>query len=66
MKFVFEKFVETDMSFAARATVRQKTGQIGFNLGAINRFGIRDFGFLCFVFRSKSPCSWDGACKGKV
>lgn len=43
MEFNFEKFVDTDKSFAARATIRQRTGQIGFNLGSINLYKIRDY-----------------------
>ena len=50
MKFKFEKFVETDSSFAAKVTIRQRTGQIGFNSGAINRFKVNDFKFVVLYF----------------
>ncbi|WP_417375962.1 hypothetical protein [Gimesia maris] len=50
MGFDFVKFVEVDDSFAARATIRQKTGQIGFNSGALNRFKIRDFEYVVLYF----------------
>ncbi len=50
MGFNFERFTDTDSSFAARVTVRQRTGQIGFNTGAINRFKIRDYKFAILYF----------------
>lgn len=50
MKFEFEKFVETDASFSAKVTIRQRTGQLGFNSGAVNRFKLeqREFAILYF------------------
>jgi hypothetical protein len=53
MRFKFERFTETDSSFAARVTIRQRTGQIGFNAGAINRFKIRDYKFAILYFDSQ-------------
>lgn len=50
MGFNFQRFTDTDSSFAARVTVRQRTGQIGFNTGAINRFKIRDYTFAILYF----------------
>jgi hypothetical protein len=50
MKFKFEKFVETDSSFAAKVTIRQRTGQIGFNAGAINRFRVNDYKYVVLYF----------------
>lgn len=50
MKFKFEKFVETDSSFAAKVTIRQRTGQIGFNSGAINRFKVNDYKYVVLYF----------------
>lgn len=50
VKFEFEKFVEVDSSFSAKVTVRQKTGQIGFNSGAINRFKIDNFSYSILYF----------------
>ena len=50
MDFKFEKFVETDKSFSARITIRQKTGQLGFNIGAVNRFKIHDFKYGILYF----------------
>ena len=49
MPFLFEKFTDTDKSFAAGITIRQ-TGQFGFNAGAINRFRINDFSFAVLYF----------------
>jgi hypothetical protein len=49
MKFKFEKFTDTDTSFAARVTIR-RTGQIGFNTGAINSFGVRDAEYCILYF----------------
>ncbi len=50
MKFKFEKFVETDSSFAAKVTIRQRTGQIGFNSGAINRFKVNNYKYVILYF----------------
>lgn len=50
MKFKFEKFLETNSSFAAKVTIRQRTGQIGFNLGAINRFKIHEYKYAILYF----------------
>ena len=50
MKFTFEKFVEIDSSFAAKVTIRQRTGQIGFNSGAINRFKVNNFKYAILYF----------------
>lgn len=50
MKFKFEKFLETNSSFAAKVTIRQRTGQIGFNLGAINRFKIHEYKYAVLYF----------------
>lgn len=50
MKFNFEKFVETNSSFAAKVTIRQRTGQIGFNLGAVNRFKIHEYKYAILYF----------------
>ena len=50
MKFKFEKFVETDSSFAAKVTIRQRTGQIGFNSGAMNRFKVNEFKYAILYF----------------
>lgn len=50
VQFNFEKFVDTDKSFSARVTIRQKTGQFGFNTGAVNRFKIHDFQYGILYF----------------
>jgi hypothetical protein len=42
MPFNFERFTDTESSYAARITIRQ-TGQFGFNTGALNRFKIKDY-----------------------
>lgn len=52
MKFNFEKFLDVDESFAARVTIRQKTGQIGFNTGSINRFKITSYDYVVLFFDS--------------
>lgn len=49
MPFQFERFTETDKSFAARVTVRQN-GQLGFNEGARNAFDLHKFGFGVLFF----------------
>lgn len=49
MAFNFQKFTETETSFSARITIRQ-TGHFGFNVGAINRFGIAGFDFVVLYF----------------
>lgn len=43
MAFNFVRFTDTGVSFCARVTIRQRTGQIGFNSGSINRYGIRKY-----------------------
>jgi hypothetical protein len=53
MKFNFEKFTETDTSFAAKVTIR-RTGQMGFNTGAINSFRVRDSDFCILYFDPKN------------
>src|SRR5271166_2866201 len=53
MAFEFIKFTEVDSSFAARVTIRQ-TGQIGFNSGAINRFGIKEKAFVVLYFDQRN------------
>lgn len=53
MAFNFVKFTEIDESFAARATIRQKTGQIGFNGGAVNRYSIVDYEYVVLYFDPK-------------
>lgn len=50
LSFNFEKFVDTDKSFAAKVTIRQKTGQLGFNLGAVNLFKVREYSFAILYF----------------
>lgn len=50
MGFNFEKFEDTDLSFSAYATVRQRTGQLGFNSGAVNRFEILSFRYVVLYF----------------
>ncbi|QDT82281.1 hypothetical protein Mal35_57740 [Gimesia maris] len=50
MGFNFQKFTEVDESFAARVTVRQKTGQIGFNGGAVNRYSISKYDYIVLYF----------------
>lgn len=52
MKFSFERFTETENSFAARVTIR-RTGQIGFNAGSINRFRVKDFDYCILYFDAK-------------
>jgi len=47
--FQFEKFTDTESSFAARITIRQ-TGQFGFNTGAINRYSMNDFSYCVLYF----------------
>jgi len=49
MQFQFEKFTATDTSFDARVTIR-RTGQIGFNTGAINSYGLKDYSFVILYF----------------
>jgi len=51
MGFNFVKFTETDSSFAARVTIRQ-TGQLGFTMGAINRFKISNYKYCILYFDS--------------
>jgi len=55
MQFNFEKFTDVDSSFSARVTIRQRTGQIGFNVGAINRFSLQNhkYGVLYFDKENK-------------
>jgi len=52
MKFSFERFTETDTTFSARVTIR-RTGQIGFNAGAINSFRVKDYDFCVLYFDAK-------------
>jgi hypothetical protein len=54
LMFKFEKFVDTDKSFSARVTIRQRTGQFGFNAGAINLHKVRDFKFAVLYFDRES------------
>ena len=54
MAFQFLKFTEVDASFAARVTVRQRTGQIGFNRGAINRFRVHDYKYAVLYFDAQA------------
>jgi len=54
MKFQFEKFIQTSASFDAKATIRQKTGQIGFSAGAVNRFEIGKFSHAVLYFDRES------------
>lgn len=49
MAFNFKKFTAIDTSFDAKVTIR-KTGQIGFNSGAINSFKIRDYDYAVLYF----------------
>jgi hypothetical protein len=49
MAFKFEKFTDTKSSFFAKATIR-RTGQIGFNAGAINALKIKDFAYAILYF----------------
>lgn len=49
VNFKFQRFTDTETSFAARITVRQ-TGQLGFNIGAINRYKIREYGYAILYF----------------
>lgn len=49
MNFNFQRFTDTEASFAARITVRQ-TGQLGFNVGAINRYKIREYRYAILYF----------------
>ncbi len=48
--FTFEKFTEPGKRFTSRVTIRRGTGQLGFNIGAINRFRIRDFAYASLYF----------------
>lgn len=50
MGFKFQKFTEVDDSFAAKVTIRQRTGQLGFSSGSINRFGINDYKYIVLFF----------------
>jgi hypothetical protein len=50
MGFRFEKFTDINKSFAARVTIRQRTGQIGFNQGAINRFALDKYRFAVLYY----------------
>ena len=52
MSFEFEKFTDTGTSYSARATIR-RTGQIGFNSGAVNRYGIHDYAYAILYFDTK-------------
>ena len=54
MRFKFEKFTEVDASFAARVTIRQRTGQIGFNAGAVNRFSLQGYGYSVLYFDTEN------------
>ena len=53
-KFKFEKFTETDSSFSSKVTIRQRTGQIGFNSGSVNRFHVDQFRFAVLYFDSEN------------
>lgn len=53
MAFEFVRFTETDTPFAARVTIR-RTGQIGFNTGALNRFQIKNANYAVLYFDAKS------------
>lgn len=66
MKFQFEKFTQTDASFAARATIRQRTGQIGFNAGAMNRFSLADFPYAVLYFDTENRVVGVEPCAEKV
>ena len=54
MAFQFLKFTDVDASFVARVTVRQRTGQLGFNRGAINRFRVHDFNYAVLYFDAQA------------
>lgn len=49
MPFNFQRFTDTDSSFSAKVTIR-KTGQLGFNLGAINLYSIRAYDYCVLYF----------------
>jgi hypothetical protein len=49
MAFNFQKFTDTKSSFFAKATIR-RTGQIGFNAGAINALKITEFVYAILYF----------------
>lgn len=50
MGFNFTKFTQVNDSFAARVSIRQRTGQIGFNSGACNAFGITDHEYVILYY----------------
>ena len=49
MGFNFERFTETSTSFDAKVTIRT-TGQLGFNAGAINKYGIGKYSYAALYF----------------
>jgi hypothetical protein len=53
MSFKFERFTDPDRSFDAKVTLRG-TGQLGFNSGAINLFGLRVVSHVVLYFDQKS------------
>lgn len=50
MKLGFIKFTEVNSPFRAKVTVRQKTGQIGFSSGAVNKYGISKYTCLVMYY----------------
>lgn len=50
MSFKFEPFEDTETSFAAKVTIRQRTGQLGFTAGAQNLYKIKEYNFCKFYF----------------
>lgn len=48
--FNFEKFIDAGASFDAKVTVRQRTGQLGFSAGAINRYGVDKHSYAVLYF----------------
>lgn len=51
--FEFERFTEVNKSFSARITIRQN-GQIGFNGGARNQYGVASHRFAVLFFDRNS------------
>lgn len=48
-KFSFERFTDVNKSFSARVTIR-RNGQLGFNEGAKNQFGIGEWTHAVLFF----------------
>lgn len=49
MPFDFVKFTDTDVSYAARITIR-RTGQFGFNAGALNLFQLASYQYVVLFY----------------